>query len=151
MTDDTTKEKLENMVGALAHIRLRPQMYAGSREIDVVHSFLNGFYFAFSFWGLTINETENQFMRERGWIISSGGLVAVMKEKGLSNQEMTDEMFTILILALVRQYELSIKPILKVHAEIRERAEKMLSRVDETRYQNELDMMSQLEKDLGII
>lgn len=81
---------------------------------------------------------------------SSGGLVAAMKEKGLSNQEMNDEMFTILILALVRQYELSIKPILKVHAEIRERSEMMLNRINQERYQHQLEMMSNLERELGI-
>ena len=97
----TTHEQLENLVSVLAHTRLRPQMYTGSKNIEVVRGFLSGFYFVFSFMGFTTNETENQIARERGWIISSGGLIAVMTERGLSDKEMTTELFTILILALV--------------------------------------------------
>ncbi len=92
---------------------------------------------------------------ERGWHVGSGDLLSAMKKQGFRDQQIITEVFSVKIIALIRQYNLSTEPVLQVHAKIRDTAEKGLKVANldpetRNRYEYELEIMSSLEKDLGI-
>ena len=148
-----TQEQLEGIIGVLAHARLRPGMYIGSSDITAVRSFFLGFRMALHLVGIIIRKDEIEI--ERGWHVGSGDLLSAMKKEGFTDQQIITEVFSVEIIALIRQYNLSAEPVVQAHAKIRDTEEKGLKVANldpetRNRYELELECMWSLEKDLGI-
>jgi hypothetical protein len=153
---EITQADWEGTVEALTHARLRPQMWFAAGDAPAIMNFRVGLIFGLGKAGLDIQAEETKIAAERGWEIRAAHPLREMQEKGMSEAEINVEVFTILILAIQRLYGISAEPILKTHTSMRERAEKALQsntvgQETQTRLEFELEMMSNLEKDLGIV
>ncbi len=151
---EITKADWEGTLEALAHVRLRPQMWFASDE-PAIMNFRLGLIFGLGKAGIDIQDEEMKIAAERGWEIRAAHPMRGMQEKGMSEAEINVEVFTILILAIQRLYGISAEPILRTHTSMRNRAEKALQsnsagQETRTRLEYELEIMSKLEKDLGI-
>jgi hypothetical protein len=100
---DVQKEQLEEILGLLAHIRLRPGMWIGSKDEYALRAFTTGFSLASSLLGIDLVKTQEEVWQERGWILEgSMDYIHLMKETGLSNDEITLENFTVMLLYIKR-------------------------------------------------
>jgi hypothetical protein len=149
-----SQDQLESIVGVLAHARLRPGMYMDLSNTSAIRNYFYGFLMPLNLVGIELNEKE--ILVERGWSVGNHWLIAEMQKQGFTDRQITTEVFSILIIALMRQYNLSTEPVRQAHAKIRETTEKGLQadKLDpdtRTRYEYELEIMSSLEKDLGIL
>ena len=71
---------------------------------------------------LPVGEGEGEdIWNERGWKDKYLRPITLMREKGVSDDEINAEVFAVLILALQRKYDISSEPVLKVHSSIREK------------------------------
>jgi hypothetical protein len=123
------REKIEELMGALAHIRLRPGMYFSS-EVPALQNFMYGFSIACAILGVDTGKEEAQLWSEHGWKLSNHHPVTILKEQGLSDDEISAEIFSVLILALQRKYGVSSEPVLEVHRVIREKTIKTQTALD---------------------
>lgn len=122
-------------------------------DISAICNYFYGFLMPLNILGVEFKDEE--ILIERGWNVKFGGLIYAMQKRGFSHLQITTELFTVLIIALIRQYDLSTEPIRQAHAMVREKSEKGLhaEKLDfetRTRCEYELEIISGLEKELGI-
>jgi hypothetical protein len=141
------KEQLEDMLGVLAHVRLRPGMWIGSIDESALRAFTTGFWLAANLLGTYINKEVEVIWTERGWKKEgSMDYIHLLTDSGMSNDEVALEVFTVLILQIQRQYELTGNKVLETHSQMRHN-------ITEKGYELSADLakqMESLEKDLGI-
>jgi hypothetical protein len=163
---EARKKDLEKILGVLTHMRLRPGMYFSS-DMPGVYAYLNGFKTACHLLGVDISKNESVIWSERGWEAGALHPIKQMQEKGMSEAEITEELLTSLILALVRSYSISTQPVLDVHNRLQDYIEEQENQIksgedkefklppaivqsDIERWKKALPVMERLEKDLGI-
>jgi hypothetical protein len=116
---EITKTDWEGTVEALAHARLRPQMWFASDMLAIMN-FRLGLIFGLGTFGIDIQNEEMRVAAERGWKVNAHHPIRDMQEKGMSEAEINVEMITMLILAIQRLFHISDEPILKTHAKMRD-------------------------------
>lgn len=116
---EITKEDWEGTIEALAHVRLRPQMWFASDTLAIMN-FRLGLIFGLGTFGIDIQNEEMKVAADRGWEITAMHPIREMQEKGMSEAEINVEVITMLILAIQRLYGVSNDPILKTHAKMRD-------------------------------
>ena len=149
-----SQNQLERLIGVLAHARLRPGMYMNLSSTSAIQNYFHGFLMPLNLVGVEFKDEE--ILIERGWHVGNHWLIAEMQNQGFTDQQIVTEVFSVLIIALVRQYNLSTESVQQAHAKIRETAENglqadKLNPETRTRHEYELEIMSSLEKDLGIV
>jgi hypothetical protein len=118
------KEQLAKIVYTLAHILLRPGMYV-SEESSALSNFLNGFSIACQALGFNIEKGRENTWTERGWQVGVRHPISQMQEKSMSNDDIIAEAVGMMILTILRTYEVSTDQVLKVHKGIRESTERL--------------------------
>jgi hypothetical protein len=143
----THKEQLENMLGVLAHIRLRPTMWIGSKDTKALMAFVTGFAIAANLLGVDIEKGREAIWAERGWDTHrSTTPVIEMGEKGWSQDAIISETILMLMINIRRRYDLTGRKILEMHDEIQQRIHDLGHDIAP----EEAQQMESLEKDLGI-
>ncbi|MBA3868377.1 MAG: hypothetical protein H0X30_04430 [Anaerolineae bacterium] len=148
-----SQNQLEGLIGVLAHARLRPGMYMDLSSISAIRNYFYGLLMPLNLLGVVFE--EEPILVERGWHVGNRLLIGEMEQQGFTEQQIVTEEFSVLIIALIRQYNLSIEPIRQVHLKVRATAEKTIhtGKLDSetlARCEYELRIMSNLEKDLSI-
>ncbi len=116
---EITKADWEGTVEALAHARLRPQMWFANDALAIMN-FRLGLIFGLGVAGIDIQNEEMKIAAERGWKITAMHPIREMQEKGISESEINVEVLTMLILAIQRLFDISNEPILKTHKTMRD-------------------------------
>ena len=141
------KEQLEDMLGLLAHIRIRPGMWIGSKDEYALRAFTTGFSLAASLLGVHLVKTQEEVWQERGWIREgSMDYIHLLKESGMSNDEIALENFTVMMVYIKRHYQLTGETVLETHNQMRQQ-------YMDKGHEVSMDLarqMESLEKDLGI-
>lgn len=141
------KKQLENMLGLLAHIRLRPGMWIGSTTVPALLAFTSGFSIASSLLGINIEKDREQIWAERGWETGRPTTpVREMEERGWSEQQIIQEIILMMMLNIQRQYHLTGEKVLEAHNQIRQNIIENGREVSADLTQQ----MESLEKALGI-
>ncbi|MEO8608297.1 MAG: hypothetical protein ABI690_10465 [Chloroflexota bacterium] len=117
------KAQVESLLTTLVHIRIRPQMYF-SNDVPAVQNWLYGFEAACRLFDVRIWDEAWKIYDERGWDNGAMHPVQKMIEKGLSEDEVILEVFSVLILALQRKYPFGEEIVVKFHEEMRQNIEK---------------------------
>jgi len=149
------KERLEVLIGALAHVRLRPGMYF-SDDVPAVMTFVHGFEFACHMFGVELEPEYSEIWKGRGWKRSNLNPIHEMQRAGIPLPDIASEAFAVLILTIQRKYGISADPILKLHQDMRERSQSWMdsnkAKDDHHRERIERDLqaMEQLEQEMGI-
>jgi len=125
---DLTKEQIEALLTSLAHMRMRPQMYF-SNDMPAIQNWLYGFEAACRLFDIRIWDERGKIWSERGWDNGAMHPIQKMTEKGLTEDEVIIEVFTVLILAVQRKYGVGEEVIAKFHREMRNNTEKTLQEV----------------------
>lgn len=96
-----TSTQIRSLIELLEAARQRPGMYIGAAEPARVESFVLGIQVACCVLGedaspgLTANELKRQVISERGWKWPVQGLVFHLRQRGLSDAQIVDELFAI--------------------------------------------------------
>jgi hypothetical protein len=97
------KEAITKAIETLQHVRVRPMMFMGAVTAEYAMVFLYGFWAACRAFGC-LRELEVDFMREaanqRGWEYTALGSLPDMRKKGLTQEQMVDELLLIDITVL---------------------------------------------------
>ncbi|MEP7287277.1 MAG: hypothetical protein ABI947_16095 [Chloroflexota bacterium] len=99
------KTYIASIINRLEEIRQRPMMWIG-KLTDIV-PFLNGFNSA-CFVTVYENTRDNfyeEIVKGRGWHVSSQGPEFFMREKGLNDKEIADELLAIHIEVWKKRYD----------------------------------------------
>ena len=121
---EPTKDQLETLLAAIAHVRLRPGMYWGTINTATLTAFVAGLRSTAHVLGIEVDRFERQLWAERGWQpISTQSVIHVMKNSGVSDEEIVFEQLAVLILSLQQTYDLSGEKVLEIHSGIRQRDE----------------------------
>ena len=91
-----SRDQAEIIVATLERVRQRPGMYVAA-ELPAVVNFLAGFYVGCSVAGVSAptDGLDDTVVVERGWKVSSLGPLLSMKERGLSDEAILDELLAI--------------------------------------------------------
>jgi hypothetical protein len=144
---DVQKEQLENMLGILEHIRLRPGMWIGSTTIPALQAFTSGFSVAAQLLGINIEQGREQIWAERGWEIDRPVTpVREMQERGWSENAIISETILMMMINIRRRFDLTGKRIFEMHDEIRQNLAQSGHEISIELAQQ----MESLERDLGI-
>ncbi len=126
---DLTKEQIEGLLTSFAHMRMRPQMYF-SNDLPTVQNWLYGFEAACRLFDIRVLDDVWKIWHERGWSNGAMSGVPQMVKKGLSEDEIILEVFTILIIAVQRKYQIGDEALAKFHREMRQHAQKALQEIE---------------------
>lgn len=95
--------QIQRLVEELERVRECPAMYYGFRTAEATQRFLDGFRTACRILGLEVNIDLRRAVAEaRGWDLPTAGLASPMRERGLSEERIVDELLVIEIDALKR-------------------------------------------------
>jgi hypothetical protein len=105
------KEQTANLLALLEHIRKRPKMYM-VKNFPSAGNFLAGFETACKIFGIDIRDHADHndgiheaVLQERGWEIrSTVRPFAEMRERGMDDKAITEELLTIAIEVVKRRY-----------------------------------------------
>jgi predicted nucleotidyltransferase len=106
------REKVRTMVNTLEHIGKRPGMYIGSNDPQLLQVLLDGIQAGASLFGLYQSSDSNyhsvyeQVMKARGWSRNSRPLYMHLRDHGLSDDAIIQEMIAVKIEVLKRSYGL---------------------------------------------
>lgn len=87
---------IERIIEILRSARGRKAMYLGTADVASAEDFLNGFQVGCFACGQDIPpEIRERVTTERGWRWSAMGPIVQMRERGLTEEEIIDELFAI--------------------------------------------------------
>jgi hypothetical protein len=91
---------VDRILEILGSARERKPMYLGTVDVASAESFLNGFLIGCFACGLEVPlEIQEQATIERGWPWYASRPIPEMRERGLSEEQIVDELFAIQIAA----------------------------------------------------
>ncbi len=102
-------ERLRNIVGQLELVRGRKMMFIGSSSSLAMSAYLSGYHSAAQALGVLLPyENWQSAKEERGWLRSAEVWpVSEMRERGMADEAMADEMLAIDIAAWQRIIEMT--------------------------------------------
>lgn len=98
---NVTKQQIDKIVKYLETVKTHPQMYM-AEGIPSIFSFLDGFRVACASFGIELLDQQYRGIfcevnEQRGWEYLAEPLWEQMKNSGLSNEEITQEMLAVYI------------------------------------------------------
>jgi hypothetical protein len=103
-------QEAQKVVELLREVRRRPPVWLGGYSPDSLIHFLHGVNAAVGVFGLRVDRylgsSYGQVITERGWEHLAVAPVDEMRERGLSDQEIVQELLTIEIETWKRVYQL---------------------------------------------
>jgi hypothetical protein len=103
---ETEQQIAAKVIWTLEKIALRIRMYVSDGTPEGLQQLLHGFYMALHMCGFRHTDMRNQVIYDRGWCISSMGELWQMREKGMNDDQMIQEIFTIEIETWKRMYSI---------------------------------------------
>lgn len=95
-TQDFEPASVGRILEILRSARQRKSMYLGRTEVGTAETFLNGFKVGCFACGLEVPfKIQEQVTIERGWKWNALGPINEMREAGLSEEQVVDELFAI--------------------------------------------------------
>jgi|GEM_PF-6025244 len=128
---DLTEEQAKQFLSTLAHLQLRPQVYASEEHFGIpALDWIHGFTFGLRLVGIAFDDEIEQVRVERGYEISAFHPIRQMREQGMSEDECLEETVQMLIEAVKRKYSLSNEPIEKVRKMFRDAVKQSIENID---------------------
>lgn len=90
------QEAIARLIERLKHVIKRPTMYMGAATYDAVNVFIYGFSCAYDAVGVSLTlDLRRQATNSCGWVFSSARGADQMREQGLSEEQIVQELLLI--------------------------------------------------------
>jgi hypothetical protein len=109
-----SKVNYSKIINALFHVKERPQMHIGKPSVESLECFIHGFNSGCFFANSDIDSAKHrklleQITVERGWLLRPVSVSVEMRERGMSEPEIIQELLTIEIEAWSRLEKISFQ------------------------------------------